>query len=111
MGQALEQLQARLERLEGEAAVRRLMARYMDLCDVPRDSRALQAELAELFAEDAVWEGLGARAGQSFGRHEGRDQWNGLLPGGQPFGRWLLKGHGMGLRGVLGGVSGRHRQA
>lgn len=72
MGQALKQLQARLARLEGEAAVRRLMARYMDLCDVPRDSRALQAELAGLFAEDAVWEGLGARAGQSFGRHEGR---------------------------------------
>lgn len=73
MSQALEQLQARLARLEGEAAVRRLMARYMDLCDVPRDSLALQSELAELFSEDAVWEGLGARAEQSFGRHQGRE--------------------------------------
>ncbi|WP_374438953.1 nuclear transport factor 2 family protein [Pseudomonas panipatensis] len=73
MSPALEPLYARLARLEGEAAVRRLMARYLDLCDVPRDSQARQRELAALFTADAIWEGLGVRAEQSFGRHQGRD--------------------------------------
>ena len=51
-----EALLQRLATLEGESAVRRLMARYMDLCDVPRAAIHL-CQLAQLFTEDAVWEG------------------------------------------------------
>ncbi|SDO13388.1 nuclear transport factor 2 family protein [Pseudomonas jinjuensis] len=68
----LANLQRRLAVLEGESQVRRLMARYMDLCDVPRSPRASEAELAALFAEDAVWEGVGRETAQTFGRHQGR---------------------------------------
>ena len=49
-----EALLQRLATLEGESAVRRLMARYMDLCDVPRAAIHLD-QLAQLFTEDAVW--------------------------------------------------------
>jgi hypothetical protein len=62
----------RLETLEGESQVRRLMARYMDLCDVPRAAMNVR-ELAGLFSVDAVWEGIGTRTAQTFGQHRGRD--------------------------------------
>ncbi|WP_010173604.1 nuclear transport factor 2 family protein [Pseudomonas sp. PAMC 25886] len=62
----------RLETLEGESQVRRLMARYMDLCDVPRAAMNVR-ELAGLFSVDAVWEGIGTTTVQTFGQHWGRD--------------------------------------
>jgi hypothetical protein len=62
----------RLATLEGESAVRRLMARYMDLCDVPRAAIHL-SQLAQLFTEDAIWEGLGTQTAQTFGQHRGRE--------------------------------------
>lgn len=62
----------RLETLEGESQVRRLMARYMDLCDVPRALTRVR-ELAELFSEDAIWEGVGRETAQTFGKHQGRE--------------------------------------
>lgn len=62
----------RLETLEGESQVRRLMARYMDLCDVPRAAMNVR-ELAGLFSVDAVWEGIGTATAQTFGQHRGRD--------------------------------------
>ena len=62
----------RVETLEGESQVRRLMARYMDLCDVPRAATNVR-ELAELFTVDAVWEGIGSSTAQTFGQHRGRD--------------------------------------
>ncbi|MBK5437005.1 nuclear transport factor 2 family protein [Pseudomonas sp. TH32] len=62
----------RLETLEGESQVRRLMARYMDLCDVPRAATNVR-ELAGLFTVDAVWEGIGTATAQTFGQHRGRD--------------------------------------
>lgn len=62
----------RLETLEGESQVRRLMARYMDLCDVPRAATNVR-ELAGLFTADAVWEGIGTSTAQTFGQHRGRD--------------------------------------
>jgi hypothetical protein len=62
----------RLETLEGESQVRRLMARYMDLCDVPRAATNVR-ELAGLFSVDAVWEGIGTATAQTFGQHRGRD--------------------------------------
>lgn len=67
-----EALLQRLATLEGESQVRRLMARYMDLCDVPR-ALAQVRELAELFSEDAIWEGVGSQTAQTFGQHQGRE--------------------------------------
>ncbi|VVM41283.1 nuclear transport factor 2 family protein [Pseudomonas fluorescens] len=67
-----EALLQRLETLEGEGQVRRLMARYMDLCDVPRAVTHV-SELAQLFSEDAIWEGVGSHTAQTFGQHRGRD--------------------------------------
>ena len=69
MEQALLQ---RLATLEGESEVRRLMARYMDLCDVPRAATHI-SELAELFCLDAIWEGIGSQTAQTFGQHRGRE--------------------------------------
>lgn len=67
-----EALLQRLATLEGESAVRRLMARYMDLCDVPR-APVEARDLAQLFTEDAIWEGLGTQTAQTFGQHRGRE--------------------------------------
>jgi hypothetical protein len=67
-----EALLQRLATLEGESQVRRLMARYMDLCDVPRALTEVR-ELAELFSEDAIWEGVGSQTAQTFGQHQGRE--------------------------------------
>ncbi|WP_413795271.1 MULTISPECIES: nuclear transport factor 2 family protein [unclassified Pseudomonas] len=67
-----EALLQRLETLEGESQVRRLMARYMDLCDVPRKATHIN-ELADLFCIDAIWEGVGSQTAQTFGQHCGRD--------------------------------------
>lgn len=64
-------LEARLAALEGASAVRKTMARYMALCDVP--SGALDGEsLERLFTADAVWEGIGPQYTSKFGRMEGR---------------------------------------
>ena len=67
-----EALLQRLKTLEGESQVRRLMARYMDLCDVPRAATHI-SELAQLFSADAIWEGVGSQTAQTFGQHRGRD--------------------------------------
>ncbi|MDB5996791.1 MAG: Succinyl-CoA synthetase, alpha subunit [Pseudomonas sp.] len=67
-----EALLQRLATLEGESQVRRLMARYMDLCDVPRALTQV-SELAQLFCIDAIWEGVGSQTAQTFGQHRGRD--------------------------------------
>jgi hypothetical protein len=65
-------LEARLAALEGAAAARTTMARYMALCDVP--SGALDGEsLGSLFTADAVWEGIGKQYTSKFGRLEGRE--------------------------------------
>jgi hypothetical protein len=67
----LEALHIRIAALEAERAVRKTIARYMALCDVP--SGACNGEsLAALFAEDAIWEGIGPQYAQKFGRVEGR---------------------------------------
>lgn len=63
-------VQARLRALEAQNAVRRTIARYMALCDVP--ARALEGEsLAALFSDDAVWEGIGPQYANKFGRLQG----------------------------------------
>ncbi|MFC5699040.1 nuclear transport factor 2 family protein [Pseudomonas sp. GCM10022186] len=71
MDSPLADLRLRLETLEAESAIRRLLARYMDLCDVPREMTSA-SELAELFTENAIWEGVGSHYAQKFGRQQGR---------------------------------------
>ncbi|MDR5856188.1 nuclear transport factor 2 family protein [Caballeronia sp. LZ062] len=66
----IESLQLRLRLLEARDAVRKTIARYMALCDVP--ARALDGEsLAALFSDDAVWEGIGPQYADKFGRLQG----------------------------------------
>jgi hypothetical protein len=63
---SLAALARRLSALEAEHAIRATMARYMALCDVPEDAGD-GASLAELFADDAIWEGIGPQYTQKFG--------------------------------------------
>lgn len=69
---SIHDLARRLDRLESAQAVRATLARYMLLCDQPCDDCAFP-QLADLFAADAVWEGVGRHYAGSFGRHQGRD--------------------------------------
>ncbi|MFK4751802.1 nuclear transport factor 2 family protein [Oceanobacter antarcticus] len=66
------EIRQRLIALEDEQAIRSCISRYMDLCDV-LDSSTPLAQLADLFSEDAIWEGKGGRYANSFGGHQGRD--------------------------------------
>ena len=68
--EAVNQTQ-RLVRLEAIEAVRALFARYMQLCDVPRQPAATAESLAALFAEDATWKGVGHHYQEKFGRLDG----------------------------------------
>lgn len=67
---ALQSLEARLHRLEGAQAARSTLARYMHLCDQPCADSAFP-QLADLFTEDAIWEGVGPLYAGKFGRHVG----------------------------------------
>ena len=62
---------ARLEVLEAESAIRRLVARYFQICDDLGPNSPLE-ELRALFTEDAKWQGKG-RYEQAFGGYDGRD--------------------------------------
>lgn len=76
---ALEALARRIETLEAEAEIRRIQARYMFLCDTPcpepgvRDDAHRIELILDLYAEDAVWEGVGEYYDHQFGRAEGRE--------------------------------------
>ncbi len=61
---------ARLEVLEAESAVRRVLTRYFQYCDNLGPHTPLDA-LGDLFTRDALWEGKG-RYEQAFGRYVGR---------------------------------------
>lgn len=70
---------ATLARLAAESDIRRLIARYMRLCDVPLpDADLSEAErvvqIAALFAAEGIWEGVGERYTDQFGRLVGRQQ-------------------------------------
>lgn len=76
---ALAALTRRVETLEAEAAIRKLQARYMFLCDTPvpehgvtDDDRRIDLVM-ELYTEDAIWEGVGEYYDGQFGRAEGAD--------------------------------------
>ncbi|MDH6194675.1 hypothetical protein M2272_001304 [Mycobacterium frederiksbergense] len=73
---ALSELTARVKVLEAESAARRLLGRYMFLCDAPLPISNVSeqhrcAEIAGLFCDDAVWEGVGGTHGAQFGRKVG----------------------------------------
>lgn len=72
-------LSQRVALLETEAAARRLLARYMFLCDSPLPEAGLAGEdradaIAALFTPDCLWEGVGSAHGAQFGRHTSPDQ-------------------------------------
>jgi len=64
-------MQARLARLEAEQAIRACMNRYMFLCDQLGVDSPLD-ELSDLFAVDAIWEGVGKKYAGTFGRLSGK---------------------------------------
>lgn len=64
-------LSERLHRLEAQQEVRNTLNRYMHLCDQPCADSDFP-RLADLFTEDAVWEGVGVQYAEKFGRHQGR---------------------------------------
>lgn len=64
-----EKLLQRLDVLESEAAIRRLMAEYLDARDM---GTASGTHIAGLFSADGIWEGVG-RLAQVLGSHQGRD--------------------------------------
>ncbi|QCP54074.1 nuclear transport factor 2 family protein [Trinickia violacea] len=68
---SLSALETRLAALEAENAIRKTIARYMALCDVPCHPLAGES-LAALFTGDAVWEGIGPQYAERFGRLRGR---------------------------------------
>ncbi|ONF68604.1 nuclear transport factor 2 family protein [Amycolatopsis keratiniphila] len=79
MNDELTELRRRVEMLEAEAEIRRVQARYMFLCDTPcpeygvtDDDRRIDLIL-DLYAEDAVWEGVGEYYDGQFGRAVGKD--------------------------------------
>ena len=61
----------RLDRLESEGAIRRLVARYFAICDDLGPDTPFE-ELGELFTQNALWEGKG-RYAKAFGQYRGRD--------------------------------------
>lgn len=74
----VEQLVRRIEVLEAEADIRRIQARYMMLCDTPcpvyppvTDAERIEL-VVDLYADDAVWEGVGEYYDNQFGRAEGK---------------------------------------
>ncbi len=83
----LAQLMQRLDRLEAESSIRACVRRYMDLCD-HLSAHTPMDQLLDCFTADAVWAGKGARYGERFGAHTGREAignmlgaYRGSLPG------------------------------
>ena len=72
-------LEKRVAVLEAEAAVRHLQARYMFLCDTPNPEFGCASDderidrIMELFAPEAVWEGVGEYYDGQFGKADGWD--------------------------------------
>jgi len=67
----VELLRKRVADLESEKSIRLCISRYMDLCDHLNPQTPLD-ELGDLFTEDALWEGKGARYAKSFGGYKSR---------------------------------------
>lgn len=64
-----ENLIRRLDALESEGAIRRLMSEYQEARDFGTGSGA---SIADLFTADGIWEGVG-RVAEALGSHQGRE--------------------------------------
>jgi ketosteroid isomerase-like protein len=75
----VQALQDQVATLTAEAEIRRIQARYMFLCDTPcpefgvEDDAERIERIVDLYAEDAIWEGVGAYYDNQFGRSVGKD--------------------------------------
>lgn len=67
----LEKCLQRLDKLEAANQIRNLMSQYMHLCD-DLSYPDIAQEIADLFCEDAIWEGLGSLYQNKLGRYSGR---------------------------------------
>lgn len=77
--QELAALKAQTLTLQAEADIRRIMARYMLLCDVPLPEHGLDEKgrldaIVGLFSADARWEGVGSYYDNQFGASVGHEQ-------------------------------------
>ncbi|RMX07595.1 nuclear transport factor 2 family protein [Corticibacter populi] len=73
----LDALRTRIESLEAEAEIRRIQARYMFLCDTPcpepvADDAERIDRIMALYAEEAIWEGVGSYYEGQFGQAVGK---------------------------------------
>lgn len=66
--QAFDHIIQRLEDLEAQHAIRNCMNRYMEICD-QLDAHTDLEELMALFDQNSIWEGIGEKYAQSFGRY------------------------------------------
>nr|WP_245453609.1 nuclear transport factor 2 family protein [Aminobacter sp. MSH1] len=70
-------LTEKVETLTAEADIRRVVSRYMLLCDVPLPEPGMTTEnrigaIVDLFSDDATWEGVGSYYESQFGFSSGR---------------------------------------
>jgi hypothetical protein len=77
LAQQLRALTASVEILQAEADIRRIISRYMLLCDVPLPEPGVSDEeriamIVDLFSDDATWEGVGPYYENQFGFSSGR---------------------------------------
>ena len=75
----LAALSREVGRLRAIDEARRLLGRYMFLCDIPlaldgMSDKRRAAEIGSLFTEDGLWEGVGGPHGQQFGAQRGPDE-------------------------------------
>ncbi|SMG56226.1 SnoaL-like domain-containing protein [Paraburkholderia susongensis] len=75
----LQALKESVRELRAEADIRRIMARYMLLCDIPLPEQGLDmagriSEIVGLFSKDACWEGVGVYYDNQFGASFGHEQ-------------------------------------
>jgi ketosteroid isomerase-like protein len=79
LARKVSDLTAEVNRLQAEAEIRRIQARYMFLCDTPCPEAGVDtdeeriARIVSLYTDDAVWEGVGPYYDGQFGRSVGRD--------------------------------------
>ncbi|QHC35991.1 nuclear transport factor 2 family protein [Komagataeibacter xylinus] len=75
----LQALMADVAALRAESDIRRLISRYAFLCDTPLpdptlpDDDARVEAIVDLYAPDAVWEGVGEYYDNQFGQVQGHD--------------------------------------
>jgi len=74
-----EELQENVRVLRAEADIRRIMARYAMLCDIPLPTHGLDTEgrlreIINLFTPDARWEGVGSYYDDQFGASVGHER-------------------------------------